>query len=162
MLAVVGQLVDLRGVVQEGADQQLVASSCGYRGATTQHQLHQAHDVLQQPALVGVVVLHRRRRPAELVHERFVVDERLHQPLQRRRLDVRQDLDQPVAHPLDVGRLQRHEVRLAHLVGPRPADAVGDHLHVALEQLRRAVDLHEVAVLERRGSRPRWRSTCGR
>ena len=63
-------------------------------------------------------------------------------------LDRAQDLGQPGRHPVDLGRLQRDEVGLVDLVRPGAADRVGDHLHVALEELRLAVDEHVVAVLE--------------
>ena len=41
------------------------------------------------------------------------------------------------------------EIGLVDFVRPGAADRVGDELHVALEELRVAVDLHVVAVLER-------------
>ena len=60
-VAVVGELVDLGRVVQERADEQLVLIEPRVARRDDEHQLHQADDVLQQPALVGVMVLHAGR-----------------------------------------------------------------------------------------------------
>ena len=105
--------------------------------------------MLQQSAAVGVMILHAGRGGGELRHELLVHQEALGQVAQLGRADRAEDLREPGRHLVDLGRLQRDEIGFVDLVRPGAADRVGDHLHVALEELRLAVDQHVVAVLER-------------
>ena len=112
-------------------------------------QLHQVDDVLEQSAEIGVMVLHAGRRPAELAHELFVDQKALGQVEQVR-----------VAHLAQKARSGGRtswsislEPRVMKSSGStslvrRLANAGGDQLDRALEELRRAFDAHVVAVLE--------------
>ena len=68
--AVVGKLVDLADVVQEGPHQQQVAVEGRIEPIEPANQVHQSDDVLQQTAQIGVMVFHAGRCLAELAHER--------------------------------------------------------------------------------------------
>ena len=59
--AVVGQFVDLGRVVQERADEQLVVIEPRVERRDGEHEFHQADDMLEQPALVGMMILHAGR-----------------------------------------------------------------------------------------------------
>ncbi len=104
--------------------------------------------MLQQTAAVSVVILHPGRGRGELRHELLIHQEALGEISQLGRANRSQDLGQPRGHLVDLRRLQRYEVGFVDLVGSGAADRVGDHLHVALEELRLALDQHEVAILE--------------
>ena len=65
-----------------------------------------------------MMVLHAGRCAAEFFHELFVAQKTLWPAEKEGRLDAFQDLDQPLAHFVDVLRLQRDEVALVDLVGP--------------------------------------------
>ena len=95
------------------------------------------------------MVLHAGRGGGELRHELGVHQEALGQVAQLGRADRAQDLGQPRGHAVDLVGPQHEEIGFVDFVRPGAADRVGDQLHVALEELRVAVDLHVVAVLER-------------
>ena len=78
-----------------------------------------------------------------------VHQEALGQVAELGRADRPQDLGQPRGHAVDFVGPQHEEIALVDFVRPGAADRAGDELHVALEELRVAVDLHVVAVFER-------------
>ena len=84
----------------------------------------------------------------ELRHEVGVHEEALGEVAELGRFDRAEDLGEPGGHAVDVARLQDREIGFVDLVWPGAADRVGDHLHVALEELGRAVDENVVAVFE--------------
>ncbi len=104
--------------------------------------------MLQEAAVVGVVVFHAGRGTAEFLHERFVHQVRFAQRREVGRFDAAEDFGQPGGHFVDLGRLQHHEVFFMHFVGPGLANVGGDHLHRPLEELRAPLDQHVIAVLE--------------
>ena len=77
--AVVAQLVDLADVVQEDARQQQVAVELGIEVGDPVGRRQERDDVLEQPAVVGVVVLDPRRGGGELADEVVVDQEALDQ-----------------------------------------------------------------------------------
>ncbi len=95
------------------------------------------------------MVLHAGRRGGELGHEFGVHQEALGQVSQLGHLDRPQDFGQPGGHAVDLIAAEDEEIGFVDFVGPGAADRARDELHVALEELRVALDVHVVAVFER-------------
>ena len=108
--AVVGELVDLADVVQEDAGQQQVAVDLGIEVEDPVGDVEQGDDVLEQPALVGVVVLDARRRRGELADELVVDQEALDQGAEVRVAHRQEHLAQPGHQLGDVLRALRQEI----------------------------------------------------
>ena len=64
-------------------EEEQIAVDLRIAGADPQDDFHEVDDVLQQAALVGVMVLHARRRLDELRQESFVHEEALAERAQR-------------------------------------------------------------------------------
>ena len=60
-VAVVGELVDLGGVVEKRADEELVLIELRIARRDDEDQFHQADDVLDEAAAIGVMVFHAGR-----------------------------------------------------------------------------------------------------
>ena len=118
--------------------------------------------MLQQAAQVGVMVLHAGRRRLNLRMNCFVDQKAFGQGVQIGIGELaqvgRQPDDQLVDH-LGWRGLKVVEIDFARR---GLADAGGDQLDRALEQLRRAFDADVIAVVEAAVDRSRWRSTSGR
>ena len=135
--------------MQEDADQQLLLVDVRVLRRDRLGELHQGDHVVQEAALVGVVVLDSGRGAAELVHEDVVRQVGIDERGERLGLHAFEQGDEPLFELLHLGGLERLEVGLVDLTRIGPLHALGDRLHRALEELRHAFDVDVIAVLER-------------
>ena len=147
-VALVTQLVDLADVVQKRADEQQFRVDLRIVRLDQFDQLHHAHDMFQQAAVIGVVILDAGRCPAELLHEVFVHQVTVGQITQVRVLHGPQHFDHSPSQLVDTLGAQADEIVLVDLSGRHGGDAADNQLQSALIELHGAADLHVVAVLE--------------
>ena len=134
--------------MEECPHQEQIAVDLRIAGAHAQHDFHEVDDVLQQAALIGVVVFDPGRGAGELGHELLVQEEAFGQGLQARIGEAAEDLAQPHHQLIDLDGPEGEEIIGIYLARIDLGQSRGDQLDRPLEQLRGPFDADIVAVLE--------------
>ena len=130
---------------------QQVAVELGVEVGDPVGDVQQGDDVLEQSALIGMVVLDAGRGRRELADELVVDQEALDQGAEVRVAHPEQHLAQPGHQLGDVLRALRQEILGLDLRGIDDLEVGEDDLERPLEDLGLAPDVQEVARLERPG-----------
>ncbi len=145
----VAELARLPRVVQEHADDHQIAADRGVERANRVRQPQQVERVLQQPAAIGVVHLHRRGRDLKVAHERLVADELREQREKVAILHRSQNRQQFLPHGRDVLPCAGQKIGGIHAAGLDQPHAVDDELAGAFVALDAAAQTKQAALGDR-------------
>jgi hypothetical protein len=147
--AVVSELIDFAGVVQEGAEEEQIAVELGIERSDDAADFHQTDDVGQEAAAVGVVVFDSGGGGGELAHEVLVGQEALGQIPQMHVANAAKQFGKALAQPVHLFGADDDEILLVDLPRIGGLDPRDDHLELAVVDLRGPGDAEIVARFDR-------------
>ncbi len=150
-VAAIVQFVDFTDVMQERPHQQNVGIDVVIVPRDGGRQSHETDDMVEQTALIGVMVLDRRGGPREFLHECFIAEETVRQIPQVGIRNLSQQRPQLTGQLVQRHARDLNEVVFKHVAHIDRLDLIRNNLDCAIKQLRRSLHPDVVSAVEAGG-----------